>query len=170
MDGNFLTFGAHMPQHVRDALEWVGRSIVTCENSIEWIAGQRDGDRTGDKRAELPAHIERLMNMVHHDAALLVKGQDLDLKANRLRKTRNLLLAAKHRIIYIRCDPDEQWERWQKKWWFDAAKYDLTTVVEWQNEQTKMLLEHEHDGFPIVCFHGGAGRNYEPSSLPPPLP
>lgn len=157
---------AELPQHVLDALGWQGREIVACMESIEWIAGQRDGDATGDKRKKL---IDVALDKAarHPGAIILVKSQDLDLKADRPRFLWTMTPGAVNRIVYLRCELEEQFARWYDKWWFNPAEHTMQTVVEWQREQTKMLLELQRDGFEIIAFDGGAGKNYAPTSLPP---
>ena len=49
------------------------------------------------------------------NTALLVKGQDEDLRNNRPQDARNRLPKLVHRIVFVRSDPNEVFRRWQKQ-------------------------------------------------------
>ena len=145
------------PNDLIRQLGWENKKIVTCAESIEWIA-QSEDDPNIQKRFRLPEVISK-KNSKNVDTVILIKGQDLDLVAKRPERIKSDLPEEIHKIIYIDTDVKEVFERIKEKPWWESS---ITEKVaeSWINNQLA-LLHNLSDNFDIVTLGGNRGDNYK---------
>ncbi|OYV63594.1 MAG: hypothetical protein B7X03_01080 [Parcubacteria group bacterium 21-58-10] len=145
------------PQKLLESLRWGNKQIVPCTESMEWVA-QYEGDPKGPLRAEIPNVVVGL-NSQNTNVVILVKGQDLDLEADRPRKLKTLLPEDRHRIIYIDTNIDEVFKRLQRKpWWEDS--FTKEEAQQWLDHQHE-LLRGLRDEFEITAVDGSTKGAYK---------
>jgi len=124
------------PKDLIELLGWTDKKIIPCLESLRFIA-QYSGDPLGTRREELMTVIPKLATT--DDAVIIIKGQDLDLKRNRLLRLKKLLPYHKHRIIFLHTSIQELYKRWKSKpWWHPEDTEE--TVKEWLKPQITTLL------------------------------
>lgn len=146
------------PEHLVSDMGWLDQPIVMCVESVDWIA-QFSGDPLGDKRKELLEVVPVLAER-NPGAVILIKGQDLDLMHDRLRKLRQALPEHEHSIIFLQADLDEIYRRLvESKPWFDK---DLPKEVprEWIGSQIA-YLQALADEFEIVTLDSNPHSQYK---------
>jgi hypothetical protein len=148
---------------LRKVLNWSDRKVVPCLESMEWIA-QYDGDIRGEMREDLLRVIPELVTQ-NPQSIVLVKGQDIDLYNNRLRRLQAALPECEHQIIFLDGDIDEQFERWKKKSWYDTC-YSKETVIDQIHGQVRLLVGQN---FPIKALYVHSIGDYQQVSFPPSL-
>ncbi|HTY11489.1 MAG TPA: hypothetical protein VMF88_10495 [Bacteroidota bacterium] len=143
-------------------LGWNSKKIIPCPESMDWVI-QDEKDGNGERRKQLPKIIEQLA--VSHNSVILVKGQDVDLTADRLEEVKHRTPQCDNMIIFIDTSIDETFERCRKKkWWSNSfTKNDLR---EWLKEEVNLLKKVQSE-FLIVAIEGGSDKNYEFTAFPP---
>jgi len=147
---------------VSDRLDWNNKQIIPCEESMSWVV-QEDGDGHEQRREDL---VDLVINYTKApDSVVLVKGQDLDLEADRLRKLKEKLPNCEHEIVYLYIDLSILYERYKrKKWW--TEKLTKEVCKEWLQKQVEMLEEFRGD-FKITALESDDNRKYKNIDFPP---
>jgi len=153
-----LTILENKPLDLIESLGWRNKQIILCSESIEWIT-QYKGDPLGAKREGIPQIVVNLSNN-NENSVILIKGQDLDLKNNRLLKVKAKLPGQKHRIIFLHADIDEIFKRINAKEWFDPKKETKDKLKEWLRGQIGYLQELRDD-FGITVIRSNHEQNYQ---------
>jgi len=155
------TISEEKPFDVINRFGWADKKIIPCIESIKWIAQYKDDPR-GEERKKLPAIILRLAAKTN--SVVLIKGQNLDLLAGRLRETRTRLPQCRHKIIFIKTKIDEVYERLKRKpWW--KKYYTKKYIRESINNQIKEIKDLQKE-FEITAISGNAGENYKIVNFP----
>jgi hypothetical protein len=145
---------------LRQTLGWQGKVIAACQESIEWV-GKYVGDPVVERRARL---ISRVQEMIEHADVALIKGQSVDLVANRP----NQLLAAtpecRHRVIYITTSIAELMQRLPQKPWWDGTDTEKSISTWVYYELT--LLQSLDPQFEFTAIDGSSGNSYSLAQLP----
>ena len=145
---------------LRQTLGWQGKVIAACQESIEWV-GKYVGDPIVEHRARL---IPKIQAMVEHADVVLIKGQSVDLAANRP----NQLLAAvpecRHRVIYITTNIAELMQRLPKKPWWDGTD-TAKSISAWVDYELT-LLQRLAPKFEFTAIDSSANNGYSLTQLP----
>jgi len=130
------------PFSVVEGLGWDTKNIIPCMESIEYVV-QVAGDGNEQKRHLLPTIIKTL-DESNTDSVILIKGQDLDLRADRITQTKILIPQATHRILFIDTPIDAVYERVQnKKWW--TGIHPKEELLNWEKNQKNFLRTLQGD-------------------------
>ena len=98
-------------------------------------------------------------------SSVLIKGQGDDLAKKLPQQLRDRIPSARHRIVFLYCDPKELSRRWQLRWeqtnnpiWKDRAPEDCKGEMIGILYQIKKLRS---DVFELTCFDNSEGQ-YKP--------
>jgi len=142
-------------------LGWEEGILIVCNESLDWM-GVKWEDENTKKREALPTIIASLITK--KSSIILIKGQDIDLRNNILKKTKELLPDATHEIIFLHIPINAAFKRWKEKPWkkFWYSKY---TVKHWLNYQLNQLKKIEKM-FPITALDS-SDDDYKKILFPP---
>lgn len=144
-------------------LGWLGRQIVVCRESLDWVV-QADDDGNELRRQNLGKIIEAYVRD-NKGAIIIIKGQDLDLDYDTPNKTKKLLINDEHEIIFLSVDFDILYQRYKaKEWWQTTMTKEVCR--DWAKEQIEALTEHKNLGFKITALDSG-GNQYLETAFPP---
>ncbi|HEY1041182.1 MAG TPA: hypothetical protein VGE63_00450 [Candidatus Paceibacterota bacterium] len=151
------TISLHENLELINRLGWEGKQVAVCQESLDLIA-QFEGDPIIEKRQSIPEIVSKL-NQKYTNAIILIKGQDVDLKAKRLIKTRELIPDAGHKIVFMSVPFEELYERTTRQsWWEDSDTQEV--VKGWLDYQITELKKLKDD-FEIQIIDGSAGGGYK---------
>lgn len=92
------------------------------------------------------------------NSVVLIKGQDVDLRANRPNLIQSKLSNHVHKIVFIHAPAKVIMKRLKTKTWFDPKTHTQAEVRNWLvNHQLKMLMELK--GFEFVAVN--AEKDYK---------
>jgi hypothetical protein len=106
------------PPSIRDGLGWSTSSVVASDASLRWI-GQIDDDPITKKRDGIFGEVSALI--LENDVVLL-KGQIVDLEANRPQRLKQAIGGATHNIIYLDAGLQEPFDRLPGKTWANGQE------------------------------------------------
>ena len=136
---------------------WSNQPVIMCKESIDWVA-QYENDPLGDKRAELLDVISHLAKQ-NPTAIVLVKGQDLDLKAGRLKSLKDTVLSHDHEIIFLEVGIEEIFRRLKNKQWWEES-FTREMVKGWLTQQLVYLKALQKE-FKITVLDARAESEYK---------
>jgi len=157
-----LTILENKPLDLIESLGWKNKQIILCSESIEWVV-QYEEDPLGDKREKIPQIVVNLSNN-SENSVILIKGQGLDRRNNRLLKLKEKLPDQKHRIIFLHADIDEIFKRVKTKEWFDPKERTKDDLKEWLKSQIGYLQKLQND-FEITVIYSNPKQNYQITNL-----
>jgi hypothetical protein len=148
-------------QKIISELGWSNKTIVACEESIEWVA-QFEGDPKKGKRKQIPyVVIENIKDK--ENVITLIKGQDVDLKENLPIKLYDLLPDCSHCMVFLKVDIEQLYIRVQRKiWWKPEDTKEMSE--QWLHDQMK-LLKNISSKLPITVVDSN-NENYHLVELP----
>ena len=133
---------------------WIDKRITACEESLDLLT-QFDGDPIAAKREVLLRAVPKLVQQAD---VVLIKGQDWDIDADRLRRLKDVLPQARHRIIFVRCTFPTLYRRLRhKRWWRPLITRRLAR--QWLVWQATALHRLERE-FGIQAIDGGSHGHY----------
>jgi predicted kinase len=149
-------------EDLRQKLGWGGQLVVPCGESIEWVGRRRIKDDPDVlKREQLVSVVQRVVTQAD---VVLIKGQDVDLVANRP----NQLLAAEptylHKVIYLAVSVAELMQRLPSKPWWNGTD-TAEDVLGWTNYQLDMLQKLDPK-FALIAIDRSSSKQYEFTELP----
>jgi hypothetical protein len=154
------------PEKIIEQFGWEGMDIIPCGESVEWVA-LSDTDPKGPQREAL---LEAVAKLARPNSVILIKGQDLDLVTDRLRRLKNILPGAEHRIIFVDTALNELFERCEQKPWYKERpwyrKPSKRKMAGWRKFQMNHLKKLASE-FEIIAIDGNSGSHYEFVRFPP---
>lgn len=146
--------------NIIERLGWKNKEIEFIEESVKYV-GQYIFDPIIYKREEI---LDRVVDRAgNNERVILIKGQMIDLKKNRLNRLRDLLPNDKHEIVFLHASLDILYERCKcKNWW--NSKDGIKLVRKWLINQIKRL--NKLDDFPIRAVDT-SGEEYKLIIYPP---
>src|SRR5205814_287898 len=121
---------------IRSSLGGDDKKVVACWESIEWVGRKRDkSDLLVAKRTQLVPVVQKLATQAD---VILIKGQDVDLLADRPNQMLNSRPGYRHKIIYIATAVGELMQRLPNKPWWDGTDTPAVTTG-WVNYQLDLL-------------------------------
>ena len=145
---------------LQQTFDWQDKVMVACLESIEWV-GKYVGDPIVKRRAGL---IPRIQEIIKHADVALIKGQDVDLAADRPNQLLAAMPECRHRVIYIETNIAELMQRLPQKPWWDGTDTEKS-ISNWVNYELT-LLQSLDPKFEFTAIDGSADNSYSLTQLP----
>lgn len=150
------------PVELLARLGWTDKNIITCIESLDWVA-QEDNDEKAMLRKNLDKTIIEYSKN-NTNSIILIKGQDLDFDNNTLNKVKEFLLDDEHEIIFLSVDFDILYQRYMtKKWWNETMTRDVCR--DWAKEQISLVINHQNNGFKIKALDSATSEYLDKNFL-----
>lgn len=138
---------------------WSQKRINVCTEGIKFIAQFRN-DPVGGKREQIMRAVPKLLRT---SEVIFIKGQDIDLEADRPQRLQRLLPRAKHFFIVITVDKQSLRRRLSKKSWWSPVETPQKVLL----EQKVQIARLSHlRGFTFSSISGRSGMKYRRVPLP----